>query len=134
MHTSLSEPLTKNMDRYQTFWSGAQPSASVEECSEIERKREEGVYISPSIKRRVDRGGRGGVLGSKFRFVGMECVLFVCVRVKECVCLRHILSASKCSLACECINHTVTASKKMTLSKKVSLSTVTQHGNQTIAN
>ncbi len=59
--------------------------------------------------------------------------LFVCVRVKECVCLRHILSASKCSLGCECINHTVTASKKMTLSKKVSLSTVTQHGNQTIA-
>ncbi len=106
----------------------------MEECSEIERKREEGVYISPSIKRRVERGGRGGVLGSKFRFVGMECVLFVCVRVKECVCLRHILSASKCSLGCECINHTVTASKKMTLSKKVSLSTVTQHGNQTIAN
>jgi len=42
------------MDRYQTFWS-----ASVEECSQIERKREEDVYISPSIKKRID--GEEGV-------------------------------------------------------------------------
>lgn len=66
------------MDRYQTFWSGAQPSASVGECSQIERKREEDVYISPSIKRRVDREGRGGVLGSKVRFVE-NGVCSVCV-------------------------------------------------------
>lgn len=31
----------------------------------------------------------------------MECVLFVCYRSVEQVCLRHILSASKCSPECE---------------------------------